>query len=114
MSCRPPTRPGLPRQAPPQVDGAHLAPAMGTPTDLVIGDCALTQAWKGNALPPPARWSVIVDLTTSSPIILAATGQPTVKPKNGPKSRVAARPVTYKPGRLVLNSVPRQGYPSAV
>src|SRR3954464_13178122 len=28
MSCRPPTRPGLPRQAPPQVDGA-LQPAFG-------------------------------------------------------------------------------------
>src|SRR3954471_22888908 len=29
MSCRPPTRPGLPRQAPPQVDGAEYTMAAG-------------------------------------------------------------------------------------
>ena len=31
---------------------------------------------------------------TASPTIFAAMGHPTVKPKNGPKSRVAAMPVT--------------------
>src|SRR5690242_1420549 len=30
MSCRPPTRPGLPRQAPPQVDGARQRPPRRT------------------------------------------------------------------------------------
>ena len=38
---------------------------------------------------------------TASPMILAATGQPTVNPKKGPKSCIAASPVTYRFGRFV-------------
>jgi hypothetical protein len=38
---------------------------------------------------------------TASPMILAATGQATVNPKKGPKSCIAARPVTYRSRRFV-------------
>src|SRR4029077_14133671 len=38
---------------------------------------------------------------TASPMILAATGQATVNPKKGPKSCIAASPVTYRFRRFV-------------
>src|SRR5262249_8292154 len=40
---------------------------------------------------------------------LAATGQPRVKPKNGPKSRVAAKPVKYRPGQVDWRASSRTG-----
>jgi hypothetical protein len=54
MSCPPPTRPGLPRQAPPQVDGAgardaggELYPDRAAHGDLVPGQDALRPAHEG-------------------------------------------------------------------
>src|SRR3954467_450086 len=41
MSCRPPTRPDPPRQAPPQVDGAIQAIAKGCTVSAPEKDCDL-------------------------------------------------------------------------
>ena len=40
-------------------------------------------------------------LISSSTVRVAAGTQPRTNPKNGPKSRVAGKPVTNRPGRLV-------------
>jgi hypothetical protein len=50
----------------------------------------------------------------SRAIRVAAAGDPLTKPKKGPKSLVAEKPVTYRPGRLVPKLVSRTGNPSAV
>jgi hypothetical protein len=43
---------------------------------------------------------------------VAAAGAPLTNPKNGPKSRLAEKPVTYNPVRLVPKASSSTGNPS--
>ena len=43
---------------------------------------------------------------------VAEAGAPFTNPKNGPKSRLAEKPVTYHPVRLVPNASSSTGNPS--
>src|SRR5829696_9366111 len=53
MSCRPPTRPSFPRQAPPQVDGAELASHL---VDLIADPVSRLLDGPVSPVPISIRW----------------------------------------------------------
>ena len=59
----------------------------------------------------PGRLGCHLRDSRSRTINVAAAGEPLTKPKNGPKSCVAEKPVTYKPSRLVWKASSSTGKP---
>ncbi len=59
----------------------------------------------------PGRLGCHLRDSRSRTINVAAAGEPLTKPKNGPKSCAAEKPVTYKPSRLVWKASSSTGKP---